>query len=604
MPYSPSLEAGLTRMTAECTECGACVDECAFLRKYGTPKAIAKGAVEIGEKGLGRAFECSLCGLCSVRCPKGLDMEGLFLEMRREAVDRGAGNFDDHKPLLAYERIGTSRRFTFYGLPEGCRTVFFPGCALSGTRSGAVKKIFEALKKNIPSLGIVLDCCMKPSRSLGREHHARTMLDEMGEYLVSHGVREILVGCTNCFGMFASFGHGLTVRTVYEALAEDETVPAAPVQGTVVVHDSCVARDMEPVHGAVRRLLSRAGLTVEEMEHHGRSAICCGSGAGAHLLSPELTANWGLMRRKEAAGRRIVTYCAGCANSLGSGSPVSHVADLVFEPEKALTGRAGVAKGPVTYLKRLLLKRSFARMKGFGITRERTFSPEAGGKGKGSLKVAAFLVIIAAAVISVHLSGATAYLERERLRTLIESYGILAPLIYMLIYTLAPVLFLPGLPITIVGGILFGPFWGVVYTIFGSTAGATLAFLTARYGAREWILRKLTSPRWERLDEETAKHGWKAVAVVRLIPAFPFNLVNYAFGLTKVPLLHYVAATFICMLPACIAFIVFSSSLLDILRGSVSPAALLGIALIAAVSLIPVFYKRFKKKPAGDAADE
>lgn len=82
------------------------------------------------------------------------------------------------------------------------------------------------------------------------------------------------------------------------------------------------------------------------------------------------------------------------------------------------------------------------------------------------------------------------------------------------------------------------------------------------------------------------------VAITRLIPLFPFNLLNNAFGLTNIKFSHYAIATFTCMLPACIAFIVFSSSLLDLLKGKVSPAFLLGPGLIAAVPCIPIDYRR------------
>ena len=228
------------------------------------------------------------------------------------------------------------------------------------------------------------------------------------------------------------------------------------------------------------------------------------------------------------------------------------------------------------------------------MTRERTFIPEPGRQKKGSWKSLLLLALLVAAVAAVHLSGAARYLQQEKLQAFISSYGILAPAIYILFYALAPVLFLPGLPITIIGGVLFGPVWGVVYAITGATIGASLAFLVARYGARDWVAAKLTGPKWERLDNEVAQHGWKVVAFTRLIPVFPFNLLNYAFGLTRIPFIHYVAASFVCMLPACIAFIVFSSSLLELLRGTVSPTALLGIVLMVLVSLIPVAYRRFK----------
>ena len=228
------------------------------------------------------------------------------------------------------------------------------------------------------------------------------------------------------------------------------------------------------------------------------------------------------------------------------------------------------------------------------MTREYTFVSKQGPIKKRSYNSLFFLFLLVAAVAAVQLSGLAQYFQQERLQALIASYGALAPAIYIGIYALAPVLFLPGLPITIVGGIAFGPFWGVVYAISGATIGASLAFLVARYVARDWVAARLTGPKWEKLDSEVAQHGWKVVAFTRLIPAFPFNLLNYAFGLTKVSFVQYVVTSFICMLPACIAFIVFSSSLLGLIKGTVSPTALLGIGLIVLVSLIPVAYRRIK----------
>jgi uncharacterized membrane protein YdjX (TVP38/TMEM64 family) len=234
------------------------------------------------------------------------------------------------------------------------------------------------------------------------------------------------------------------------------------------------------------------------------------------------------------------------------------------------------------------------------VSRERTFTgaPE---QKKGTLaKLIIFVIFLAAVIVTVKALGVSRYLEQQTLRTWIEGYGALAPVVYMLFYAVAPVLFLPGLPITVVGGILFGPFWGVIYAITGSTAGACLAFLVSRYLAREWVEGKLKSPEWRRLDEGVEKHGWKVVAFTRLIPLFPFNLLNYAFGLTKIGFRQYAVTTFFCMLPACIAFIVFSSSLLDLVRGRISLTFVVGIVLVALVSLFPLFYRRCKAKKGGD----
>ncbi len=386
-----------------------------------------------------------------------------------------------------------------------------------------------------------------------------------------------------------------------EALAENGLQPEK-ASGTVTVHDPCAIRHAEPVHQAVRTLLKRQGLTVEEMPHSGKKTICCGQGGAVNLLNPELAAEWGELRKKEADGKRIITYCAGCTQTLGGHTPTNHLVDVLFKPAQTLAGKVKGAGAPFTSLNRLRLKGAFKRREGFAVKRERTFVDDQETQKKRSWNPLIFLAMLAAVVAGVHLSGATQYLEQDRLRALIGAYGSLAPAIYMLIYSLAPVLFLPGLPITIVGGIVFGPFWGVVYTITGSTIGASLAFLAARYVARDWVAAKLTGSRWEKLDRDVAQHGWKVVAFTRLIPAFPFNLLNYAFGLTKVPFTHYVAASFICMLPACIAFIVFSSSLLGLIRGHISPAALIGIALIVLVSLIPVAYRQLKKRKSTSEA--
>lgn len=366
----------LLKATADgCSSCGKCVRECAFLRKYGTPKAIAASFDASDRQSLDRCFECSLCGLCSAVCPEKLDVDGLFLEMRREAVDRNLGAYPEHKPLLTYEKLGTSSRFSLYRLPHGCRTIFFPGCSLPGTRPEAVHSLLALMQQADPSLGVVFDCCMKPSHSLGRERYASSMFEEMNQWLLGHGVQEVLVACPNCQVMFERYGHGLRVRTAWEALAESGLQPER-AQGTVTVHDPCVIRHAEPVHQAVRTLLKRQGVVVEEMRHFGRTTVCCGKGGAVNLLQPALAAQWGELRKKEAEGRRVISYCAGCVQALEEHTPANHLVDLLFAPRQTLAGKKKGAKAPLTYLNRLRLKMSFKRKKGKAVLRERSFVPQ------------------------------------------------------------------------------------------------------------------------------------------------------------------------------------------------------------------------------------
>ncbi len=595
-PLRTGLRESLERVRERCTECGACRDECAFLKRYGTPLEIVRGYDPADAKGMRMPFACSLCRLCSAVCPVDAAPAEMFLEMRREAVDRGTAPFPEHKGLLAYERTGMSRRFTWYGLPDGCTVVFFPGCALPGTRPGRTGEVFEMLRRDDPRLGIVLDCCGRISESLGRDEFSRTMMGEMCTYLTGHGVREVIVACPNCYSMFREYGSGLQVRMVYEALPERGHAPGTD-RGEVAIHDPCAVRFHTVCHDAVRSHLRKAGITARDMEHARELTLCCGSGAGAYTVSPELAGAWTERSTGRLQERTMTTYCAGCAERLGRRVRTVHVLDIICDPEKALAGRSPEARAPFTYLNRLRMKSRFRKAVPAAASRERTF--RAGGESGGVQGRVLVFALIIAAIIAARVTGLTDLLDQERLRGLIKGTGIMAPLIYMGFYAVAPSLLLPGLPLTIAGGILFGPFWGVVYAITGATAGACIAFLIARYAARGWVEGMLTTPRWKRLDEGVQRHGWKVVAFTRLIPLFPFNLLNYAFGLTKIGFLPYAVTSFICMLPACIAFIVFSSSLLDLLKGRLSANLLVGILLIVLISLIPFGYRLYRRRHGG-----
>jgi uncharacterized membrane protein YdjX (TVP38/TMEM64 family) len=210
-----------------------------------------------------------------------------------------------------------------------------------------------------------------------------------------------------------------------------------------------------------------------------------------------------------------------------------------------------------------------------------------------TLKIIIFAAFIVGVVFAARYFGE--YLDQEGLKRWIGGLGPWGPVAYMLLYSVAPSLMLPGLPITVVGGILFGPFWGVVYVAIGATVGASLAFLIARFMGRSWVEGALKGGRLVEIDEEVKKKGWKIVAFTRLIPLFPYNFLNYAFGLTNIKFSHYVLATFVFMFPGIIAYVVFSSSILDLLKGRISKGFVIGLVLIVIVSIIPVLYKRRKK---------
>ena len=131
---------------------------------------------------------------------------------------------------------------------------------------------------------------------------------------------------------------------------------------------------------------------------------------------------------------------------------------------------------------------------------------------------------------------------------------------FIVLYILATVLFLPGSILTLGAGLLFGLVLGFVYVSIASTLGATAAFLTGRYLARDWVARKIEgNTTFRAIDDAVAEGGWRIVGLTRLSPIFPFNMLNYAFGLTQVSLRDYFFASWIGMMPGTVMYVYLGS---------------------------------------------
>ncbi|TFG35946.1 MAG: hypothetical protein E4H45_02165 [Nitrospirales bacterium] len=118
-PISASLQEELNSISEKCINCKLCQKECAFLRKYGKPKEIADSYDPSDKAHQGMPFECSLCQLCAAVCPVKINPALMFLEMRRETVKSGSGDYHEHAVILGYEKRGTTKRFSIYTLPKG-----------------------------------------------------------------------------------------------------------------------------------------------------------------------------------------------------------------------------------------------------------------------------------------------------------------------------------------------------------------------------------------------------------------------------------------------------------------------------------------------------
>ncbi|MBF2027152.1 MAG: TVP38/TMEM64 family protein [Oscillatoriales cyanobacterium C42_A2020_001] len=141
----------------------------------------------------------------------------------------------------------------------------------------------------------------------------------------------------------------------------------------------------------------------------------------------------------------------------------------------------------------------------------------------------------------------------------IKDLGAIGVLAYIAIYNLATVLFIPGSLLTLGGGAIYGVFWGSVYVFTAATLGAICAFLIGRYVAQTWVEKRIEgNTTFTAIEEAVAKDGLKIVLLTRLSPIFPFNLLNYAFGVTRVSLKDYVLGS-VGMIPGTVMYVYIGS---------------------------------------------
>jgi len=209
------------------------------------------------------------------------------------------------------------------------------------------------------------------------------------------------------------------------------------------------------------------------------------------------------------------------------------------------------------------------------------------------MRISIFLVLTLGIAMAIMYRD---HLDSTQLEALVKDAGTGAPLVFMLVYAIGTVFFLPGSVLTLLGGALFGPYWGTVYNLTAATIGAMLSFLVARYLASDWVTRK-TGGRMKQLINGVENEGWRFVAFTRLVPLFPFNLLNYALGLTRISFSQYSIATYICMLPGAIAYTYLGYIGREAATGGdgLIQKILLALALLAAVSFLPHLIGNLRK---------
>ena len=234
-------------------------------------------------------------------------------------------------------------------------------------------------------------------------------------------------------------------------------------------------------------------------------------------------------------------------------------------------------------------------------------SARRGGAGRRALQVLVILTVIAA----VYFLGARLGALVPRFAAWVQGLGIWGPVVFILGYAAATVAFAPAWPLTVAAGPIFGLWRGTAYVMIGATLGAALAFLVARYGARRAVERRIAgNERFAAIDRAVAREGRKIVFLLRLSPVFPFNLLNYALGLTRVRFVDYLVAS-IGMLPGTLLY-VYSGKLAGDVAAAASGASpverdwkywtLIGAGLAATIA-VTVVVTRLARRALKESAD-
>ncbi len=189
----------------------------------------------------------------------------------------------------------------------------------------------------------------------------------------------------------------------------------------------------------------------------------------------------------------------------------------------------------------------------------------------------------------------------------IDQVGPVGMAVFVVVYVVATVFFLPGSPLTLGAGAIFGLLRGAILVSLASTLGAAMAFIVGRYLARDWVARKIEkNAKFSAIDGAVGREGWKIVLLTRLSPIFPFNLLNYAYGLTNVKLGHYVLASWIGMMPGTVMYVYLGSLArlgAEVQETTTGEIVLRIVGLIATIA-VTVYITRIAKRALKEKVEE
>ena len=351
---------GVTYAIDDCVECGACANDCSFLRESGeSPAAMARREITTSE-----AYSCSLCGLCAAVCQQGVNPMEMFAGRRREAVANNEIEIEEYRYMFPDRKnnvmsvyrqesgIDYSETDSF-NAAESC---FFPGCTLMTYSPALTRETFTRLKSSGACQEMWTECCGKPLNQLGLQQRLENMQSNLKQFVKDHHIKRLITACPGCYYELREIFNAdeLTIQTIYEVLAADNRDHSG--DGRYTIHDSCPDRSEGVFGRQVRQALEQQNCTMSEMKHNRENTICCGSGGQQSHFRPDLAEEVVQTRQNEVqqtGAETLVGYCMSCVLKYDGKMPgvsVVHALSLLLDVDMDYRGakeRAGkILSGP------------------------------------------------------------------------------------------------------------------------------------------------------------------------------------------------------------------------------------------------------------------
>ncbi|NLM45510.1 MAG: FAD-dependent oxidoreductase [Firmicutes bacterium] len=318
-------------------DCDKCMAACEMLKRFKkTPKMIAvevfadtQNNPPFSTRSLTRqAYSCNICGYCKSICPENVDIGSLLQLSRRVRMNDGVHPAALHDFWLREMDFATSEA-SYTAAPRGkdsCEYVFFPGCQLGASNPEYVLKTYAYLEQKY-SCGVMLACCGAPAYWAGDDKRMADNLQRIRQGWEKLGKPVFIFACATCESLFAQFLPEIRRISLYELLAEDESIIPARPFAEAAVFDPCNARGDAKMMQGVRKLAEKAGVAVEELKEKNR---CCGHGGHIRVANPSLFEEIA-HNRTAASEKPYIVYCVNCREVFSlRGKEAVHILDMAF----------------------------------------------------------------------------------------------------------------------------------------------------------------------------------------------------------------------------------------------------------------------------------